>query len=78
MYYTQIPTQEYKTVVVDPPWTPSLHATNSRRFTKDKAGPQKHYNTMTLEQIKLIKPNLSSQSQNHTKSKATLEFVPQR
>lgn len=62
MYYTEIPTKEYKTVVVDPPWTPSLHATNRRRFTKDKAGPQKHYNTMSLEQIKLIKPNLSVQS----------------
>jgi hypothetical protein len=40
-----------RTVVADPPWTPSLHANNPRRATLDKAGPQKHYETLSLEAI---------------------------
>lgn len=31
----------FRCVVADPPWTPSLHAKNPRRATKDKAGATK-------------------------------------
>jgi N6-adenosine-specific RNA methylase IME4 len=40
----------FKTVVVDPPWTPEQGATWKTRFT-DKARPQKHYQTLTLKEI---------------------------
>lgn len=45
---------KYRCIVSDPPWTPSLHADNPRRATKDKAGPQKHYATMPLEAIQAM------------------------
>lgn len=53
--------QFYRTVVVDPPWTPSLHANNPRRATVDKAGPQKHYKTLSLDEIIRIEPTLAEQ-----------------
>lgn len=40
----------YRTVVADPPWAPSLGSTWATRYT-DKARPQKHYDTMSLEDI---------------------------
>lgn len=46
-------TPPYSTIVADPPWTPSLGATWETRFT-DKARPQKHYSTMTLDEIKAL------------------------
>lgn len=52
---------EWRTVVADPPWTPALHANNPRRATLDKAGPQKHYPTLSLEEIKTIRPTLARQ-----------------
>ena len=52
---------EYKTVVADPPWTPKLGATWDTRFT-DKARPQKHYNTLTVEQIISMKPQAATQA----------------
>ncbi|MFX7029334.1 hypothetical protein ABTH93_20555, partial [Acinetobacter baumannii] len=45
----------YRCIAVDPPWTPALHADNPRRRTKDKGGPQKHYPTLSLEEIKAFK-----------------------
>lgn len=45
-----------RTVVADPPWTPTLHANNPRRATIDKAGPQKHYQTLSLDEIIVIAP----------------------
>lgn len=51
----------YRAVVVDPPWTPTLHAHNPRRATVDKAGPQKHYPTMSLDAICALKPSLAKQ-----------------
>ena len=44
------PCSLFSCVVADPPWTPSLGATWKTRFT-DKARPQKHYNTLTVEEI---------------------------
>lgn len=52
----------YRTVVADPPWQPTLHANNARRKTRDKAGPQKFYPTMSLDEIAAIKPTLSDQA----------------
>lgn len=52
---------KYRTIVVDPPWTPSLGATWRTRFT-DKARPQKHYATMTLDDIRALSVPAMSQS----------------
>jgi len=51
----------YRCVVADPPWRPSLHANNPRRATIDKAGPQKHYETLTVEEICRLPPETSDQ-----------------
>lgn len=48
-------------VVADPPWTPSLGATWKTRFT-DKARPQKHYQTLSVEEICALKPNTPKQA----------------
>jgi N6-adenosine-specific RNA methylase IME4 len=48
--------QKFRCICADPPWTPSLHAKNPRRATLDKAGPQKHYPTMTVPQICDLSP----------------------
>lgn len=45
---------KYSCIVADCPWRPTLHANNPRRATLDKAGPQKHYPTMTVEEIERI------------------------
>ena len=44
----------YNCIVADPPWTPALGSTWKTRFT-DKARPQKHYDTMTLEELKALR-----------------------
>lgn len=41
---------DYRTIVADPPWTPTLGSTWKTRYT-DKARPQKHYATMSLGDI---------------------------
>jgi len=46
-----------RTVVSDPPWWPKLHAnTVGRRKGKYRAGPQRYYKLLTVEQIILLKP----------------------
>lgn len=40
----------YSTIVADPPWSPSLGSTWATATT-DKARPQKHYSTMSLDDI---------------------------
>lgn len=40
----------YRTIVADPPWTPTLGSTWKTRFT-DKARPQRFYDTMTLAEL---------------------------
>ena len=52
----------YRTIVADPPWTPELGATWATRFT-DKARPQAHYETMTLDAIKALRPPAADQAQ---------------
>ncbi len=44
---------KYRTIVADPPWTPVIGA-GKADYSKDKARPQKHYPTMTLEAIKAL------------------------
>lgn len=51
----------YACVVADPPWTPDLGATWKTRFT-DKARPQKHYQTMTVQQICDLQPSTAKQA----------------
>jgi len=57
-----MPLTLYKCVVADPPWQPTLHAANPRRRTLDKAGPQRFYETMNIEQIIALKPNFAPQA----------------
>ena len=54
-----------RTVVADPPWWPRLHAhTVGRRKGPYRAGPQRYYNLLTVEQIIALRP--------HTQAKAHL------
>lgn len=44
-------------VVADPPWRPRLHANTKGRFGgKYRAGPQRYYKTMTVEEIVALAP----------------------
>ena len=46
-----------RTVVADPPWWPSLHRnTVGRREGPYRAGPQRYYPLLTVEQIELMAP----------------------
>lgn len=46
-----------RTVVADPPWWPKLHAnTLGRREGKYRAGPQRYYRLLTVEQIIALRP----------------------
>ena len=51
----------YRTIVVDPPWSPSLGSTWATATT-DKARPQKHYATMSLDDIKANEPPAAKQA----------------
>lgn len=52
---------EYRTVVADPPWQPILGATWNSRL-HDKAGPQRFYDTLSVEQICALSPRLAPQA----------------
>ena len=54
------PNVEFKTIVVDPPWTPKLNAGFKR--DKSKAYPDNYYPTLTLDEIIKIKPPIASQA----------------
>lgn len=53
--------ESYRTIVADPPWTPTLGATWATRFT-DKSRPQKHYLTMSIGEIASLKVPSAKQS----------------
>lgn len=53
--------EDYRTVVADPPWQPILGATWNSRL-QDKAGPQRFYNTMTLDAIIALRPRMAKQA----------------
>jgi N6-adenosine-specific RNA methylase IME4 len=44
----------YRTIVADPPWTPVEGLRND--YSRDKARPQKHYPTMTVQAIRELQP----------------------
>ena len=52
---------EYRTVVTDPPWQPSLGASWKSRM-RDKAGPQRFYNTLSVAEIIALRPRMAKQS----------------
>lgn len=52
---------EYRTVVADPPWSPSLGST-WRTAVTDKARPQRHYATMTVADIVALAPPVDKQA----------------
>src|SRR5579885_3067348 len=54
-------TTAYRTVVADPPWQPTLGATWNSRM-RDKAGPQRFYDTMSVDEIIAVKPNIADQA----------------
>lgn len=46
-----------RTVVADPPWQPSLHRNTAGRVTGPyRAGPQRYYNVLTVDQIEVMAP----------------------
>ena len=51
----------WRTVVVDPPWQPALGASWKSRLS-DKAGPQRFYETMSLDEIMATKPTMAAQA----------------
>ncbi len=47
----------YRTIVADPPWWPSLHRnTKGRAAGPYRAGPQRYYHLLTVEQIAALAP----------------------
>lgn len=52
---------EYRCVVADPPWTPSLGSSWKSRYT-DKARPQKHYGTLTVDEICKLAPQTATKA----------------
>ena len=55
-----LPHKKYKTIVADPPWQPIMAIINSptSKIGAPKASPQRHYHTMSVEEIeKLIPPS---------------------
>ena len=46
-----------RTVMADPPWWPKLHAnTKGRTAGRYRAGPQRYYKLLTIEQITALRP----------------------
>lgn len=58
-------TPRYRTIVADPPWLPEMALINSPAsgIGASKASPQRHYQTMTVEQIEAL--NVPSAKQAH-------------
>lgn len=54
-------TEEYRTVVADPPWQPTLGASWESRM-RDKAGPQRFYDTLSVPEIIALKPRMAAQA----------------
>jgi N6-adenosine-specific RNA methylase IME4 len=52
---------KYKTVVIDPPWQPTLGATWHSRLS-DKGAPQRFYDTLSVQEIIRLKPPLAEQA----------------
>lgn len=52
---------EYRTVVADPPWQPTLGSTWDSRM-RDKAGPQRFYDTLSVSEIIAMRPAMAEQA----------------
>ena len=50
---------EYRTVVADPPWQPTMDTVNGGAL---KASPRRHYDTMPLSEIVALRPRLAPQA----------------
>ena len=58
-----IVTELPRTIVADPPWWPRLHAnTVGRREGKYRAGPQRYYRLLTVDQIVALAPSSAAKS----------------
>ena len=53
------PAGEFRTVVADPPWTPIMSIINAHA---PKGSPQRHYETLSIEEIIGLCPNTAPQS----------------
>lgn len=53
--------QEYRTIVADPPWQPELGASWKSRM-RDKAGPQRFYDTLSVAEIIDLRPRMAAQA----------------
>lgn len=53
--------EEYRTVVADPPWQPTLGQSWDSRM-RDKAGPQRFYDTLSVPDIIAMRPRLAKQA----------------
>lgn len=56
---SKFPDIEFRTIVADPPWTPTMSITNGMA---PKASPQKHYVTMSVDEICALKPPIAKQA----------------
>jgi N6-adenosine-specific RNA methylase IME4 len=50
---------DYRTIVVDPPWQPTMAITNGGA---PKASPQRHYDTLSVPEIVALRPRMASQA----------------
>jgi N6-adenosine-specific RNA methylase IME4 len=47
----------FRTIVADPPWLPALHKnTVGRSVGKYRAGPQRYYSTLSVDEIAALRP----------------------
>jgi N6-adenosine-specific RNA methylase IME4 len=53
--------EDYRTVVADPPWQPTLGASWDSRM-RDKAGPQRFYDTLSTPNIIALRPRMATQA----------------
>jgi N6-adenosine-specific RNA methylase IME4 len=51
----------YRCVVADPPWQPTLGSTWNSRM-RDKAGPQRFYDTLSVPAIVAMRPRMATQA----------------
>ena len=53
----------FKTIVADPPWWPSLHKnTVGRREGRYRAGPQRYYRVLEVEEIERLAPQTATKA----------------
>jgi len=54
---------EFRCIVADPPWWPALHAnTKGRTVGPYRAGPQRYYPLLKVDQIEALKPETAKKA----------------